>query len=237
MNDDPRELTEPELAQVRAALRDVEPLDELTRRRMIARAAEAGPVERRAWWSGPAFRLAAAAAVLVVVVAAVVVAVRPDDDGEVALVDEGVIAGDLGALDDPLALRSALGLDFGLGDSAGAGIGGPAPGGTGPAGDTATGAPRAGRPGAVEPEAGDELAQRVAEAPRPLRPEDRRAIDRCAGGVPERDREGTTIALAGIGTFAGEDAVVLVYRLPTGTLRAWILARDACGILSSQLIR
>ncbi len=104
---------EPDSEAVTAAIADVEPLDELTKARLIKTAMQATATPRRGRWLG-----VAAAVVAVVLVAGGAVAVLTRDDGERQVADSAVAPADAtggdAATDDQYAFATR---DLGSADS------------------------------------------------------------------------------------------------------------------------
>ena len=257
-----------ELSRARAALAgaSVEPLDELTRRRLVAAAvaARGTPARSRPWYARPALAGAAAAAVLVVLVAVPMLSGR--DDANLAATAEsdlatGTYLGDLGDLSDPALLRQRL-LGLAAGEEA-ATMAAEAPeahlaedsSGGASAGMPVPGAAPA--PAAPVPDAFRDVPAGAVSSP-PAAPE---ALDATSGPVERRDgaeksavldravteqcttalaggpaRGATLVAVAG-GTYEGTPAVVAAFAADDGTSTAYIAARDDCRLLTSHRLR
>ena len=240
-----------ELAAARDALAGapVEPVDEVTRRRMVATALEAfGPagVHSRPWYQRPALAGGVAAVLLALFVT--VPFVTGDDttggDEQAASMEAaaGEFLGDLGDVSDPAALRERFGarrtlaLKDGEADAgAGAATGGQESAEAPMAPEaTATAGPPYSAPAAAAPSAADSAAQNRAEG---LSARDagtggldRTVANACARTLAEGPASGSTLVAVATGTYEGTPAVVAVFDGAAGTT-AFVAARDGCRLL------
>ncbi len=222
-----------------AARLEVEPLDELTRRRLVGRALEeSAPVRSRPRWQP----LAAAAAVVLVVVTGLAVLLSGGDDGnppEQALRPSGTAtadgdvearsrAGDLPAPSSTPSTPSSPSAENSEGATSSAGgraTRNTAGGGSalGDFGDLSQRANRARaveavrdtRPGALALEDADAASGFAAASP---------VAGACvpAGAGP--------VVAHGTGTFAGRPALVLVTRADDGSVRARLVVAEPCEV-------
>lgn len=237
----------------------VEPVDELTRRRLVATAlAEAGPAAlRRAWYQRPALA-GGVAAVLLALFAAVPFMTGGDTSGgdeqaaTAALNAAGSeFLGDLGDLSDPSALRERFGAQRSLALSEEAKSAGEseATGGSGAAGapeavsSPAPPAPAAGRPAAAPAAptpspATDAAAETYAQTTRDdvdgagL---DRTVADACARTLAGGPARGSQLMAVATGTYEGAPAIVAVFNDERGAT-AYVAARDGCRLLTRYQI-
>ena len=230
------------LSGARAALRAArpDPLDEVTRRRLVDRAAAATAstrVARTRARSVPTTRTlflrlgTAAAAVVAVLVAATVMnrggsgdeAASPARDGAGSEFAQGlppdVVTGDLGAIDDPEAIRSFLARS----EQSSAGAAAQA-GGTARESDDAASDDRSlESPAAAAPQAAPTGGFSSVQ------------LQRCADATAAARPEGSRLSLAGTGTFKGAQVMVLGYRDPaTDRVLVLVVQPDDCAILSFQ---
>lgn len=237
-----------------AALIEPEPADELTRRRLIARALDTATPRMRpssSWWRSPRVAAAAALAAIVAIGSVTVLAGDDarDDTSQLAgpLADgEGGVAshlyrGDLGSLDDPGVIRAALstavtGEDSGsVTRSAGQGAGdADAIADSGADGDSDAETDAEEEAAAAEPEPLSD--ERTALAPpRESDPRGRADASRCLSAIGDAVPDGAELALAATGRFQGRDAVALAFTTSgSDRILALVLARDDCSILSAQ---
>ncbi len=250
-----------QLAAAQAALAGapVEPVDELTRRRMIAVAvAEAGPaaVRPRPWYQSPALAGGVAAAILALFAAVPFVTGSRSSSGDeqaatMALdAAAGEFLGDLGDLSDPSALRGRLAASRSLlsenaaksaaGESADTGA---ASGGTAesPAAVSSP-EPVAGRPEATPPAAplptpggapADSYATDEADAANRQSADglDRAVADACARTLAGQQARGGTLVAVATGSYRGSPAVVAVFE-NGGRTTAYVASRDGCRVLT-----
>jgi hypothetical protein len=245
-----------ELGAARSALAGapVEPVDDLTRRRMVATALEAfGPVVRaRPWYQRPALA-GGVAAVLLALFAAVPFVTGDDstDGGEQATAAleaaGGEFLGDLGDLSDPAVLRGRFATrrtttlseesaersdDTGAGAATGSVEAGKSPGAPAPPQSPASAEPFA----TASPMAADSAAQNQGGSGPAARDGragglDRTVADACARTLAEGPAWGSTLVAVGTGTFEGDPAVVAVFEGAGGTT-AFVASRDGCRVLS-----
>jgi hypothetical protein len=227
-----------QLAAARDALRDapVDPLDELTRRRILARALdEAAPVSRpRPWYLRPA--VGGIAAALVAVLAAVPLLLdRQDRSTDLAATGSAESAapflGDLGDVSDPAALRAALGAS----DTAAGGTSAAQSAERNTAADQA--APKSATPApAAAPLAGppaaptQPYAARTESGPRL----DPAAVQRCADVLTTKEAKGARVSATGTGTYRGQAVAVIAVDEGRSRRTAYVLAGDDCRILDRQ---
>jgi hypothetical protein len=252
-----------QLAAARAALvgAPVEPVDELTRRRMIAAAvAEAGPavVRQRPWYQSPALAGGVAAAILALFAAVPFVTGNRSSSGDeqaatLALdAAAGEFLGDLGDLSDPSALRGRLAASrsllsensaktaAGAGESADTGA---ASGGTAESREAVSspepvaGRPAAAPPAAPVPQPGDAPAESYAtdQADAANRQSadglDRAVADACARTLAGQEARGGTLVAVATGSYRGTAAVVAVFE-DGGRTTAYVASRDGCRVLT-----
>jgi hypothetical protein len=246
------------LAAARSALAGalVEPVDELTRRRLIAAAvAEAAPAVTRSrpWYQSPALAGGVAAAILALFAAVPFVtggrSSTGDQESATAALDAaaGEFLGDLGDLSDPAALRGRFSSQRSLalseesaktagedGAEAGAGtVAGP---------EAVSSSPAAGRPAAVPaapPQPGDSSAQTYdyGQGDAATNRDDsgaglnRAVADACARTLAGREARGGMLLAVATGTYRGTRAVVAVFGHDDGTT-AYVAGRDGCRLLT-----
>jgi hypothetical protein len=246
-----------EAARSALATAPVEPVDELTRRRLVATALdEAGLATRpRAWYQRPALAGGVAAAVLALLVAVpFVTGDRPSSDTNGAAsagleVAGGEFLGDLGDLSDPAALRERFAAQrpLALTDAAQAGGGADTAGGTGSASAPKAAAPphapvagsaTAETPAVPSPQpASDAAAESYAQNNRTARDEadsaglDRTVAEACARTLAGGPARGSNLLAVATGTYQGNPAVVAVFSDEEGTT-AFVAARDGCRLLT-----
>jgi hypothetical protein len=247
-----------QLAAARSALAaaPVEPVDELTRRRLVTTAlAEAGPAaHRKAWYQRPALA-GGVAAVLLALIAAVPFVTGGDNSGDqqaaTAALDRAgsEFLGDLGDLSDPSALRERFGAQrsLALSEEAKATGEADAAGGSGaaeaPKAATAPPlAPVSGRPAKpvpAAPTAGaatDTAAEPYAQSNQSARDEaaggglDRTVAEACARTLAGDVAQGSSLLAVATGTYHDTPAVVAVFSGERGTT-AYVAARDGCRLL------
>jgi hypothetical protein len=222
------------MAAGRAALRDIAPLDELTRRRLITAALDAPPARKRAGLS-PARGLAIAAAVVALLAAAAVPVLLTRGDGSHTTAASGPsrALGDLGSIDDPGVLQREL---------AARGVGrarlGTA-GGSVESQDAKTGADAFGAPAA--PSGASAPAQRsvapssAALSPSGPLPATDADVARCRRAQARHGR----LVFSGTIVFRGTPAVVLGYQPRHGDRDRRVVivaaARD-CTVLNDQVL-
>lgn len=240
----------------------VEPLDEVTRRRLVGTALSAfddrvvAPRHRPpAWWQSPRLLAAAMVALLLAIGLTTVLSQGGDDadsvasraeGGDASAIPEDVIIGDIGTFDDPATLRNSLGAELhtatggrAAGDSAASSDSGDASGTA--EGDTSGTAEE----GADEFDGSDAPA---AESPQPMEaaptadgrssqpspdPDARSDAERCLGALGDAMPADAEITLVATGTFQDRPAVALVFE-SDGRFAAFVAARDDCAILAFQ---
>lgn len=232
------------LAETRATLRaaPVEPVDEVTRRRILA-AATSGPVvaagRRQAWHRRPILA-GGVAAVLLALLAAVPFLTGDDSAGTTAGTTAlelagGEFLGDLGELSDPSALTARLGRRSTLALPEAA--------------SEADAAARAAQapPAAPAPVAGgqDEISEGYSatsgatadavgeDAGTGASPEgdDRTVADACARGLASGEARGAALVAVATGTYRGQPAVVAVFDGADGRI-AYIASPEGCRLLT-----
>lgn len=229
----------------------VESLDDVTRRRLVGNALEAFDdrvvaARRRppTWWRSPRLAAAAVVTLLMAIGLTTVLSSGGDDDADSvasgidadggSAVPEDVVIGDIGAFDDPAALRNYLGV---AAEQVSGGVT------SGESGDSATGGGAitqegsGGTAGAGEAPAGEEEptdASPTRSESRLSRDADARtAAERCLGALGEAMPTDAEIALVATGTFQDRPAVALVFEAG-GRFAAFVAARDDCTILAFQ---
>lgn len=246
-----------DLAAARAALASapVELLDELARRRLVARALAEAPMagERatRPWYLRPAVAGGVAAALLAILAAVPFLSGGGDADreeGAVQALRDTPFLGDLGDLSDPALVRASL---QGLFPAEANEAGTPSVGGAldEAAPPPAEGAPPraavpAPGPGAPEPEtdlySSPGSVRATAEAqetqPQKLRAGrdsavlDRAVTDECAAILADGPARDARLVATAVGTYRGIPAVVAAFATGSGTT-AYVAARDDCRVL------
>jgi len=244
-----------ELSRARAELAaaPVEPLDELTRRRLIAAALASAPNAtsraRRAWYQRPAFAGAVAAGILAVLASVPFItgdgsdtaseqAARSAND---ARESAAVFLGDVGDVSDPAVLRGRLAtsgteeLMSGAMENdtfAGPGSAGAATKSAGPPAADAAPEPAAPAPSVQPPVAAGESEAGRARTAVPSTPAalDQAAVDECVTSLNRGPTRGDRLVATAIGTYRGTPAVVAVFSTGEGTI-AFVTARDGCQVL------
>lgn len=246
-----------ELARTAAIVRtiSVEPLDELTRQRMIdqaLRAFETTGMGRGVgrWFAHPATVAIAAAAAAVFIAVGVISFDRPGDrsskaknDAASANASVGQFLGDIGEIGEPEQLRSAI---ANTATEAGA-LAAMTDSSAEPNGSSATpdnGASPFATPHAAAPTSSDnaEARSRIAG---PADDADRDAARRCAHVTQlsidtaddligdESDAEfSSELTFSAVGTHKGAAVVILVYTTKSGGQQIFVVAREDCTILS-----
>lgn len=243
-----------DFAAARAALASapVEPLDELSRRRLVARALAEAPMAgeepaRRPWYLRPAVAGGVAAALLAILAAVPFVSGGGDADREEAAVQalrDTPFLGDLGDLSDPALVREGLRGMFTPPEASSGGsaldedtrlpaegappreaVPAPAPGAPDPGTDLYS------SPGSVRATAEAQKTQpqklRAGEGPAVL---DRAVTDECATTLAEGPARGTRLVATAVGTYRGIPAMVAAFATGPGTT-AYVAARDDCRVL------
>ncbi len=233
----------------------VEPLDDVTRRRLVGTALSAfddrvvAPRHRPpAWWQSPRLLAAAMVALLLAIGLTTALSQGGDDDadsvaadaqsGEASAIPEDVVIGDIGTFDDPATLRNYLGAEpHTATGGAGAGLGAD----SSDSDDTSGAAEE----GADEIDGSDAPA---AESPPPVEaaptadgrssqlspdPDARSDAERCLGALGDAMPTDAEITLVATGTFQDRPAVALVFEAD-GRFAAFVAARDDCTILAFQ---
>ena len=247
------------LAAARAALAGapVEPLDDLARRRLVARAlAEASPAlsATRQWYRHPALAGGIAAALLVGIAVTVPIlrSGRPGRDtaatsSEAALLASAPYLGDLGDVSDPSVLRARLRADlespsaYGTSGSASAGksADNAAPGGSSAPAPAL--APAAGGPGSPAPPAARTAAPSAPEAATDASRQDlhsqAQALDQtvtgqCTSTLARGPARGAHLVATGVATYRGDPVVAVAFATERGTT-VYLAARDGCRVLAS----
>ncbi len=232
----------------------VEPLDDLTRRRLVGNALAAfddrvvAPRRRPpAWWQSPRL-LAAAMVALLLAVGLTTVLSRGDDNadsvaatapgGDASAIPDDVVIGDIGTFDDPATLRNYLGTELHAATGGGA------------AGMSADSSDSDDTSGTAEEDADDldgsdapatESPPQVEAAPtaggRSLQlapdPDARGDAERCLAALGDAMPTDAEITLVATGTFQDRPAVALVFEAD-GRFAAFVAARDDCTILAFQ---
>ncbi len=246
-----------QLAAARSALAGapVEPVDELTRRRLLAAAlAEAGPAlaPRRPWYQRPALAGGVAAALLALFASVPFVTGRDSSSNEEAATASLEAAasqflGDLGDLSDPAVLRERFGAQRSLalldeahaktatgGANAGSGSVAEAPEALSSPSPLS---PVAGRPSSAPPAApapgpaADTAAQRYGNGESDAGGLDRTVADACARTLGDGPARGSVLRAVATGTYQGTPAVVAVFEGERGTT-AYVASRDGCRLLT-----
>jgi hypothetical protein len=246
-----------QLAAARASLAaaPVESLDELTRRRLIARAladsAVVGPARR--WVRHPALAGGVAAAILALLIA-VPFLTREDRSTNRALSsaagpaqEAATFLGDLGEVSTPEAIRMQLGATTmaaspggesqAASKAADSSTAGPT---TPPAADATELSPTRAGPAPVAPAApvpsplnrssGADAARTREFAPQARAPADQAMTSECTSALAAGPARGARLVATGVGTLRGTPVVVSVFAMPSGEV-AYITARDGCGLL------
>ncbi|MGH8973016.1 MAG: hypothetical protein ACRD0C_07400 [Acidimicrobiia bacterium] len=248
-----------QLAAARSALAGapVEPVDELTRRRLIAAAVtEAGPAAARPrpWYQRPALAGGVAAAILALFAAVPFVtggrSSTGDQESATAALDAaaGEFLGDLGDLSDPSALRGRFASQRSLalseeaaktaggegGTDAGAGtVAGPEAVSSSPVAASPAAAPVA-PPQPADSSAqtyGDDLGDAATNRDEAGGGLDRAVADACARTLAEEEARGNTLRAVATGTYRGTPAVVAVFEGENGII-AYVASRDGCRLLT-----
>lgn len=253
-----------ELARAAGLLRSatVDPVDVMTRRRLIDHALEAseplaeatpGPSRFGQWFGHPATAAVAAVAAAVFVVIGFISFDRPGDGGSdskgakdslaaAQAAAEGHFLGNIGEIGDPKRLRSAI-ADAATGESQAAneaelgeqreGVTSPAAGDAAPLTSPASELPAESN--------GDAESKRQDDSS--TTQSDREAVGRCAQttqlSLDSTVDEGegafkSTLTFSAVGAYQGSAAVILVYTTPSGGQQIFVVARDDCTILSFQ---
>jgi hypothetical protein len=245
-----------QLAMARSALAaaPVEPVDELTRHRLVATAlAEADPAaRRRAWYQSPALAGGVAAALLALFVAVPFVTGNDNRGGNEQAATAALDAagseflGDLGDLSDPSALRDRFAAQRSLALSNEAEASGGADTAAGTAAGSAPGeaAPPSPAPMAARPEAptaasapaADTASEAYATQASKARRQDGAGLDRtvadaCARTLAGGPARGSELLAVATGTYQGDPAIVAVFRGKGGNT-AYVAARDGCRLLT-----
>ena len=249
-----------ELARARAALATVpvEPLDEVTRRRLLTAALDAvGPVPaaRRRWAQRhPALVGSAAAAILAVLVGIPFVAGHGGGGTKQSLSaaapqaapsEPGAYLGDLGDLGDRDQLRLRLSGAAGsvaARNAAPAAAGGATAAPAAPAASpSAAGVPPSTTPNAPGGSGGSgatkSAGSTAADSAAPYSTEaqlasdpDRADTDRCVAALLDGPARGGRLTRSGVGTWQGRPAVVAAFELSGGTV-AFVTDRAGCAVL------
>lgn len=253
------------LARLRAA--PIDPVDELTRRRMITRAVEttAPSTDARRYRRASALAVAAVAVVVLGVVGAFTLA-DDDDTAQVAsgpfglpLEAENVAAGvpldnsddlyiTLVGYESREALKPAPGGEVSesrgerTATAGGGGVNGSAGGGSGGAGlsvTTIAGEVPVAAPSGEADAITEESGAAVRALPLPRAPSDAdlSAVGRCYRLLADSIPVESKLTAAATGTYQGNRAVVLAFRSSGNRLLAMILARSDCSILGAQSFR
>jgi len=244
------------LAAARAALAaaPVEPVDELTRRRLVAAALEAaGPAGgRQAWYQRPALAGGVAAALLALLAAVpFVTGDRTSGNGDEAAGTSletagGEFLGDLGDLSDPTALRERFGTRSRAlraqpetavaADSAAGSEAGSTPKAAAP-----PQAPVAGQSPEEAPLAADATAETYADGNQTTANQaggaglDRTVADACARTLAGGPAQGSSLLAVATGMYEGTPAVVAVFEDGAGTT-AYVATRQGCRLLASYQV-
>lgn len=236
----------------------VEPVDDVTRRRLVGNALDAFDdrvmVARRpppTWWRSPRLAAAAVVTLLVAIGLTTVLAGGGDDradsvasraqSGDASAVPGDVVVGHIGAFDDPAALRSYLGIEA---ERLAEGSGGAALSSGGGADDSATDSAGGGSAdadeapaddGTVAPESAPEDVEAHATVSRaPAEdPAARADAERCLGALGDAMPTDAEIVLVATGTFRDHRAVALVFEADE-RFAAFVAARADCTILAFQ---
>lgn len=230
----------------------VEPLDDVTRRRLVGNALEAfddrvvAPRRRPpTWWQSPRL-LAAAMVALLLAIGLTTVLSRGGDDtadsaasraqsGDASAIPDDVVIGDIGTFDDPATLRNYLGAELHAATGGGTGglnaessdsddTSGTAEDGTD---QLAGGDAPAESPQEAAPTAGGRSLQLAPD------PDARVDAARCLGALGDAMPTDAEITLVATGTFQDRPAVALVFEAD-GRFAAFVAARDDCTILAFQ---
>lgn len=232
----------------------VEPLDDVTRRRLVGTALSAfddrvvAPRHRPpAWWQSPRLLAAAMVALLLAIGLTTVLSQGGDDadsaatraqGSDASAIPDDVVVGHIGAFDDPATLRNYLGTEL---HAATGGAAGETSAESSDSDDTSgtadegadqvdgSDAPAEESPAPVEaaPTAGDRSFQLAPD------PDARVDAERCLGALGDAMPTDAEIALVATGTFQDERAVALVFETD-GRFAAFVAARDDCTILAFQ---
>ncbi len=247
-----------EAARTALASAPVEPVDELTRRRLVAAALDAaGLVSRRpAWYQRPALAGGVAAAILALLVAVPFVTGGDSNDSDrsstAALeMAGGEFLGDLGDLSDPAALRQRFGDQRALtfsDDTQASGGANAAPGAGSVTASKGAAPPQAPVTGEGQPAASpspqpaaDAAAESTTQLDQAARDEadgtglDRTVADACARTLAEGPARGANLLAVATGTYQGSPAVVAVFADGDATT-AYVAARDGCKLLTRYQI-
>jgi hypothetical protein len=232
-----------ELAGARTALAGapVEPLDELTRRRLVSAAL---PAARRRWAQRHPALVGSAAAVLLAVLVGVPFALdHGGSDAGQSLTAAGPEAarnsaagpflGDLGDLGDRDQLRLRLG---GAGEGS---VGATPPAEPGPS--PASGAPAPAAPVTAAPvpaaapvgatkSAGPAADTYASSEPTTTADRDRADVDTCVAALLDGPARGGRLSRSGVGTYRGRPAVISAFELSGGTV-AFVTDRSGCAVL------
>lgn len=243
-----------DLAGARAALASVpvEPLDDLPRRRLVARALAEAPMAgeraaRRPWYLRPAVAGGMAAALFAILAAVPFLSGGGDADrGEAAVqaLRDTPFLGDLGDLSDPALVRASL---QGMLTPSEASSGGSAV-------DEAARLPAEGAPpreavpapAPSAPDPGTDLysspgSVRVTGEAQETQPQklragggpavlDRAVTDECAATLADGPARGARLMATAVGTYRGIPAVVAAFATGPETT-AYVVARDDCRVL------
>lgn len=252
-----------QLAAARSALAEapVEPVDDLTRRRLVAAAlAEAGPAaaQHRAWYQRPAVA-GGVAAVILALFAAVPFVTGGDTQGRDLEAASGAFdaagsqfLGDLGDLSDPALLRERFGATRSLAvqEQAKTATGGANTGGaTAEAPEALSSSPpqsplASGRPAATPAPAPGTAADSATsnDGERDLTYGndeaggiDRTVADGCARTLADGPARGSVLRAVATGTYEGTPAIVAVFDGERGST-AYVAARDGCRLLTQYQI-
>ena len=244
-----------EAARTALASASVEPVDELTRRRLVAAALDAaGLVSRRpAWYQRPALAGGVAAAILALLVAVPFVtgdrqsADHAGSDTAALELAGGEFLGDLGDLSDPAALRERFGAQRSLAFSNETQASGGA--NSAPGAATKSAPPQAPVAGTPAVEAHSPSPQPASDSAAESSPQldataggeadraglDRTVADACARTLAEGPARGANLLAVATGTYQGSPAVVAVFADGDATT-AYVAARDGCKLLTRYQI-
>lgn len=234
-----------QLAVARSAIATatVEPLDELTRHRLMSRAlTEAGAKPTSQRWSHRTVLVGSIAAALIAALAAVPLLADLGGNGggdeatSLAALPAGQFVGDLGDVSDPAVVRARL-----LGTEEAAGAAAEAPAAAAPpaapkaAAPTPTADATRTAPAPADPEAFADDAQRLesGEHRQDLNSpsgDDRAVADKCVERLVDGPAKNARLVAVGLGTYRGTPVVVAAFTKGEQTT-AYVAARDGCRVL------
>jgi hypothetical protein len=246
-----------QLAAARAALAGapVEPLEELTRRRLLSRALADSSEESpgQPWRRRPALAGGVAAAILAVLVAVPFLTREQQRDGQRLSATAGsgpaaaIFLGDLGEVSGPQDIRMRLGAttmaesvtrqravaDQSAGKETATTAGSPAAGVAEAAPADAVPAPVAPAapvPSPVQRSSGADAARAPELAPPAVGRTDQATTNKCTSTLAAGPARGARLVATGFGTLRGTPVVISVFATPSGEV-AYLTDRAGCGLL------